>query len=106
MLTPYIVKKSEDLASIRDVLGRMELLENELALDFERKYELGETNLQKTRAGYSVSTPELEAETYTPPTTVVSDYYYRIDEFGKRYKIFVDINGHEIRSEPVEDLDF
>jgi general secretion pathway protein D len=105
MLTPYIVKRSEDLASIRDVLGKMELLENELAIDFQRKYELGETNLQKTRAGYSVSAPEIETTGYTPPT-VVAEHYYRIDEFGNRTKVFVDATGREIRTEAVENDDF
>jgi general secretion pathway protein D len=95
MLTPYIVKRSEDLTTIRDVLGQMELLENKLALDFERRYELGETNLQKQR-GYA---PEITE-------SVESDYYYRIDEFGNRFKIFVDSNGHEIRREPIENPDF
>jgi len=88
MLTPYIVKRSEDLSTIKDILGRMDLLENELALEFERKHQMG-TN---------VSSPEI---TYTE-----DDYYYRIDEFGNRFKIYVDSNGHEIRSEPVENPDF
>jgi general secretion pathway protein D len=88
MLTPYIVKRSEDLSSIKDILGRMDLLENELALDFERKHQ----------NGIEVSSPEI--------TTTEDDYYYRIDEFGNRFKIFVDSNGHEIRREPVENPDF
>ncbi len=38
MLTPYIVKKSEDLGSLRDTLGKLDLLEKNLAIEFEENY--------------------------------------------------------------------
>ncbi len=88
MLTPYIVKKSEDLANIREILGEMDLLENKLALELEEKY--------KKRA--KINTPEL--------STSNGEYFFRIDEFGVRTKIFVDSRGREIRAEKVETFDF
>lgn len=90
MLTPYIVKKSGDLTEIRKLLGKMDLLENELALEYEQRY---------------VSTPEIIDQSYDQ-NELEADHYFKIDEFGNRTKIFVDANGHEIRSEPVINLDF
>ena len=89
MLTPYIVKRSEDLSIIREILGKMDLLESELALEFERSYQS--------------STPELLVES---KKVDYDDYYYRIDEFGVRTKIYVDRNGHEIRREKLVNPDF
>ena len=86
MITPYIVKKSEDLAGIREILGKMDLLEKELALEIEQKYEnkIPSSGISKKH----------------------SEYYYRIDEFGNRTKIFTDSEGREIGSEKVEEFDF
>ncbi len=99
MLTPYIVKRSEDLSTIKDILGKMDLLENELAMEFNRNYEECKTNMQRERG-------ECVPEVIQGATIVDADYYYRIDEFGNRYKIFVDSNGHELRSEPIENPEF
>ncbi len=99
MLTPYIVKRSEDLATIKDILGKMDLLENELAIEFDKNYEDCKTNLQNERG-------ECTPEIIQGATVVEADYYYRIDEFGKRYKIFVDSNGHEFKSELIENPEF
>lgn len=88
MLTPYIVKKSEDLANIREILGEMDILENKLALELEEKY--------KKRA--KINTPEI--------STSNEEYFFRIDEFGVRTKVFVDSQGREIKAEKVETFDF
>ncbi|MCH9813208.1 MAG: hypothetical protein K0U47_04610, partial [Epsilonproteobacteria bacterium] len=98
MLTPYIVKRSEDLATIKEILGRMELLENELALEFDRK------QLAGARIGHN-SAPEIVVQEQSPVINA-SDYYYRIDEYGNRFKIYVDANGHEIHSEQMINPDF
>ena len=89
MLTPYIVKRSEDLSIIREILGKMDLLENKLALEFERNYR--------------DSAPELLIES---KKVDYDDYYYRIDEFGIRTKIYVDKDGREIRREVLAHPDF
>ncbi len=39
MLTPYIVKKSEDLSELREALGKLDLLEKNLAIEFEENYQ-------------------------------------------------------------------
>ena len=99
MLTPYIVKRSEDLSTIKDILGKMDLLENRLAIEFDKNYQDCKTNLQQERG-------ECVPEVIQGATIVDADYYYRIDEFGTRYKIFTDSNGHEISSEQIEDPEF
>ncbi|HIP60194.1 MAG TPA: type II secretion system protein GspD [Campylobacterales bacterium] len=99
MLTPYIVKRSEDLSTIKDILGKMDLLENRLAIEFDKNYQDCKTNLQRERG-------ECVPEVIQGATIVDADYYYRIDEFGTRYKIFTDSNGHEISSEQIEDPEF
>jgi general secretion pathway protein D len=99
MLTPYIVKRSEDLSTIKDILGKMDLLENRLAVEFDRNYQDCRTNLQRERG-------ECTPEIVEGATVVGADYYYRIDEFGTRYKVFTDRNGREIRSEKVEEEEF
>ena len=99
MLTPYIVKRSEDLSTIKDILGKMDLLEGELALEFEKNYESCKTNMQREKG-------ECVPEVIRGATIVDAEYYYRIDEFGNRYKIFVDTNGQEIRSEQIENPEF
>lgn len=99
MLTPYIVKRSEDLSTIKDILGKMDLLENRLAIEFDKNYQDCKTSLQRERG-------ECVPEVIQGATIVDADYYYRIDEFGTRYKIFTDSNGHEISSEQIEDPEF
>jgi general secretion pathway protein D len=99
MLTPYIVKRSEDLSTIKDILGKMDLLENELAREFSKNYEACKTNMQRARGD---CTPEV----IVGATIVDADYYYRIDEFGNRFKIFVNAAGHEISSEKIVNPEF
>jgi general secretion pathway protein D len=76
MITPYIVKKSEDLASIKDVLGQMELLENKLADDFDKKHRRQINNNCDS-----------------------ADYYYEINEYGERTKVYTDVKGRVIKRE-------
>jgi len=47
MLTPYIVKRSEDLGHLRDTLGKLDLLEQNLALEFEKNYEKNQEFFKK-----------------------------------------------------------
>ncbi len=102
MLTPYIVKRSEDLSTIKEALGKMELLENRLVKDFEKKYDECKTNLQRVRG-------ECYPDVVTIDTVQEADNYIRIDEFGVRYRVYVDEYGNEIRVEklnPDDEFDF
>ena len=47
MLTPYIVKKSQDLSNIRATLGKISLIEDILAKEIEKKYANGENIFQQ-----------------------------------------------------------
>ncbi len=47
MLTPYIIKKSEDLGNLRDTLGKLDLLEKSLAVEFEKNYEKNQEFFKK-----------------------------------------------------------
>ncbi len=47
MLTPYIVKRSEDLGNLRDTLGKLDLLEKNLAVEFEKNYEKNQEFFKK-----------------------------------------------------------
>jgi general secretion pathway protein D len=86
MITPYIVKRSEDLASIKEVLGQMELLEDKLAREFDEKH-----------SKMTNTTTYIESE---------SDYYYEINEYGDRIKVHTDAQGNIVRKEFLEDPSF
>ncbi len=74
MITPYIVKRSEDLASIKEVLGKMELLESRLAAEFDKKHRVIKQEVTS------------------------SDYYYEINEYGERTRVYTDAQGRVIKT--------
>ncbi len=98
MLTPYIVKRSEDLAALRDALGKLGVLEKEIASNFDEDYHDGKY------------TPTIEPPVAAKPriithqeNAVIADVQtskpvseIQIDEHNHYYKVFLDENGHEI----------
>ncbi len=90
MLTPYIVKKSEDLASLRDALGKLSVLENELAKQFEVDYMDGKYTKQTRKADSSNITPSLALK----PASQVK--HIEIDDFGNTYEVLEDGHGNEL----------
>jgi len=85
MLTPYIVKRSEDLAGLRDALGRLSVLENELALKFEQDYADGK---------YSEGVPQVAQPVYIEQ--IPQNTQIEIDDFGNTFEVTVDNHGNEI----------
>jgi type II secretory pathway component GspD/PulD (secretin) len=83
MITPYIVKRSEDLAGIKDILGKMELLEGKLANDFDKKHRVQVDNNCDS-----------------------ADFYYEINEYGERTKVYADSKGRVIKREVEQDTVF
>ncbi len=90
MLTPYIVKKSEDLAGLRDALGKLSVLENELAVKFEQDYMDGK---------YSTGEAVVASPVYTEP--VSDNRHIEIDDFGNTYEVIEDGHGNELSREQV-----
>jgi len=64
MITPYIVKRSADLSKLKDALGRLEMIENDLACKIEERLKSGKA----IELNPILIAPELEAE---EPKTVV-----------------------------------
>ncbi len=90
MLTPYIVKKSEDLAGLRDALGKLSMLENDLALKFEEDYAEGK---------YSAKTVNIVEPVYAKPA--LKNREIQIDDFGNTYEVTLDAYGNEISRKQV-----
>ena len=96
MLTPYIVNKSEDLAALRNALGKLSILEDELALEFEQKHLNGKYIPQET-----ISKPvsevvkteniEIQSEVVKPENIEI-----QIDDYGNSFEVILDSRGNEI----------
>jgi len=84
MLTPYIVNKSEDLAALRNALGKLSILEDELALEFEQKHLNGKYIPQET-----ISEPI--SEVVKPENIEI-----QIDDYGNSFEVILDSRGNEI----------
>ena len=78
MLTPYIVKRSEDLAALRESLGKLSILEHDIAANFDKDY-LGEQE----------GVRELSAPVENKTEILIDDY-------GNSYEVTYDAHGNEI----------
>jgi general secretion pathway protein D len=90
MLTPYIVKKSEDLAQLRDALGKLSVLSHDIADKFETEYLEGQVAEDNAVIN---ETPAVEAVTHTE---------ILIDDFGNSYEVILDEQGREISRRQVQ----
>ncbi len=54
MLTPYIIKKSEDLSILRDALGKITLIEETLAKEIEKRYKSGEDIFKQEKSSREI----------------------------------------------------
>jgi len=75
MITPYIVKKSEDLQTIRDMLGRIDTFSQRVArqIDAQLKAQKGEFIESTTLVSEPVSVEEESASSYNPLPTRADD---------------------------------
>jgi len=87
MLTPYIVKRSEDLANLRDTLGKLNVLEKDLANKFDKDYKEGKYVEDSTKV--VEDTPIMIA----PKTGNIE---IQIDDYGNSYEVILDGHGNEI----------
>ena len=104
MITPYIVKRSEDLSRLKDALGRLEMVENDLASKLDKKLKEGKPLV----IDESQIAPELQDEIVTTvhknspslksgkPTEEII-----IDEQQRAFRVKKDINGNVISRERV-----
>lgn len=90
MLTPYIVKRSEDLSGLRNALGKLSVLENEIAQKFEQDYADGKYSDE----GVPVAKP-----VYVE--TVSQDTHIEIDDFGNTFEVTMDGHGNELSRQQV-----
>ena len=89
MLTPYIVKRSEDLGRLKDELSKLSSIERELALKFNRELKDGK-DFEVVEASDEVTSSSEEA------TREII-----IDDYGRTYEIFRDSSGIEIGREEI-----
>ncbi len=89
MLTPYIVKRSEDLAGLRNALGKLSVLENELANEFEENYLKGDAKSVQAQIPEVV---EERGETLSRR----ENRHIEIDEYGVTYEVIEDGHGNEL----------
>lgn len=104
MITPYIVKRSEDLSRLKEALGRLEMVENDLASKLDEKLKQGKPLV----IDESQIAPELQDEIVTTvrknssslksgkPTEEII-----IDEQQRAFRVKKDINGNVISRERV-----
>ncbi len=93
MITPYIVNKSEDLAYLRDQLGKLALAEQEVASELREDLESGRLKL---KAGQKVQT--IEEKSYVNGLRKE----FEIDEYGRTYAVYYDDSGREVKREEVD----
>ncbi len=115
MLTPYIVKRSEDLASLKESLTNLSSLESDLAKRFNRalhngenlstvltKEQFNQTQIEQERdlleSDPQITSYETLQPTQTKPVEELSDLTMQIeiDDRGRRYEVYVDKDGKEV----------
>ncbi len=89
MLTPYIVKKSEDLAKLRDALGKLNMLEKDIAFRFDEDYKNGKYHIEKNNENTIVEPIMIEKREIL------------IDDYGNSFEVTYDKQGNEISRRPV-----
>ena len=96
MITPYIVKRSEDLAKLRDALGRLDLIEKNLADELEKNLQTG----KKIEVNPELLTPELTNEEMSAnPVQTVSQTKHIEPSVDDRVEIVIDENNQAYRIE-------
>ncbi len=116
MITPYIVKRSEDLSRLKEALGRLEMVEKDLATQLDEKLKEGKPLI----IDESQIAPELQVEGVNPEvlhedeivTTVhqtidkkqnnKSKEEIIIDERQRAYRVVKDAQGNIISKERVK----
>ncbi len=93
MLTPYIVNRSEDLSSLRDILGRLSMVEQETARELNQGLESGQLG-----NGY----PEVESVEEESYIEGGLKREQEIDEYGRVYAVYYDKSGREVKREEIE----
>ena len=111
MITPYIVRRSEELSTLKDSLANLSFLEKKLAKRFNRVLHEGKSldevklddiithkshvdDIQEAQEIESLNTNNITYEDSSPYTEEIL-----IDDKGKRYRVLVDENGNEISRE-------
>ncbi len=90
MLTPYIVKRSEDLSALRDALGKLSVLEHQIADTFEERYLSGTLGEEATPDTETTASPVRESAVSQGKVEI------QIDDFGNTYAVHLDSRGNEI----------
>ncbi|RUM67676.1 MAG: type II secretion system protein GspD [Sulfurospirillum sp.] len=102
MLTPYIVKRSEDLSKLREDLSALSGLERELALKFDRDIKSGKKFEEVQPEEY------IQTNTYQVENTVENTddcnalrKEFEVDEYGREYNVYYDTSGIEVKREEI-----
>ncbi len=107
MITPYIVKRSEDLSKLRYALGRLDLIEKNLANELEQNLETG----KQIKVNPELLTPELTKRDIAAVQTTIpvvhavkpvvnNSVEILIDEHGRAFRIQKDAQGNVVSKTP------
>ena len=105
MLTPYIIKRSEDLSKLREDLASLSTLERELADKFNRELKSGKKFIEvQSPEDYEPSNQVIQEEIINDNSCDSVDglrYKIEVDEYGREYKVYYDTSGLEVKREEI-----
>ncbi len=95
MLTPYIVKRSEDLAGLRNMLGKLSILEKDIANNFDADYNAGKYNPKSIDTVEAEPIQKVEADV-PMVAPAKGNLEIQIDDYGNSFEVLLDNHGNEI----------
>ena len=96
MITPYIVKRSADLGKLKEALGRLDMVEKNLAMQIDEKLKTG----KPIEIDPSLIAPELEVE--EQPQTIVHPQVRTVEPV--QHHVVYEEPVEEVSSEPTEEI--
>ena len=102
MLTPYIVKRSEDLARLRESLASLSLIERQLARKFNRDLQAGKEIIEvQDPNSYAVNTQTTQEQCVVESDANSLRREIELDEYGRQYAVYYDASGLEVKREEI-----
>ena len=102
MLTPYIVKRSEDLARLRESLASLSLIERQLARKFNRDLQAGKEIIEvQDPNSYEVNTQTTQEQCVVESDANSLRREIELDEYGRQYAVYYDASGLEVKREEI-----
>ncbi len=107
MITPYIVKRSEDLAALKDSLAQLSSLEYDLAKRFNRTLQEGkdpqEVVGEVVDNQQAIAHESMILDEHTKLDTTGLTKEILIDDYGNRTAVYYDDSGKEVFREAIDE---